>query len=93
MILEIKSYVDDRGIEIQEASDIDGKSANKYTAHVTIGIGTPNGEQIGQPISAKIMATDIKDAFKKADSALQAEIKKFQKELKEEATKPSIIMP
>jgi hypothetical protein len=93
MILEIKSYVDDRGIEIQQASDIEGKEPDKYTAHVTVGISTPDGQQAGHPISVRVMAANITEAFKKADPALKAEIKKFENELKEESTKPSIILP
>lgn len=95
---KINTYVNEKNIEMQEKELISGKAeknASLYLAHVTIGVEI-DGQQMPQQIAAPVKAANIEEAYKNADAAIKKEIKKFEKELKEEAKEanaPKILMP
>lgn len=92
---KVNIYTNERNLEIHELEVVDGelpKEMSRFAAHVTVGVETPSGT-MGQPIVAEIKAEDVKEAYKKADDAIKAEIEVLKKAIMEDAAGPKIITP
>lgn len=98
MISEIKTYRNEKGIEIHEEIPINGNSDEKfYVAIVNILVNIGEFTE-SQPIHARFKAPNIEQAFINAEPALQKAIEEFRYNAEQNMKKvnddrPRIILP
>lgn len=89
-IIEIKTYINDQGMYLQERVAVKGemkKDAVRFLGTMAIGINTPMGPKM-QEVEFPINATDTEDAFNKFETSAKA----YVEELKQKQQQASRIV-